>query len=450
MKAGKLFFVLTMGLTMAVAMVDLVHARALEFRDYTLDNGLRVILLQTNRAPLIFSQLWYRVGAVDEVTGKTGLAHMLEHMMFKGTQTLEPGEYSRIIAKNGGQDNASTSQDFTNYYAKLAADRLDLALRLEADRMRGLKLLEKEFRSENAVVREERRTRTDNSPAARFQEKFQATVFQHHPYGRPVIGAMKDIEGHTLADLQAWYDRYYAPNNAILVVVGDFQFEQATQLIDTYFAKLKANPDLQPAVIAPEPEQVEQRRITMAEKGVAVSRWNMAFHTPSLVDSCCKEDVFALDVLSSILADGGSSRLYRSLVVDKKLVLTVGAGLDGISRYPGILNFHVTAKPDKSLQEIEEEILTQIRHLQEELVGEEELTKVKNGLLADHIFAKDSVDHLAWSVGELATVGADWQEMTFHYPERIQAVTASQVQDVARRYLDANKATIATLTPSEK
>lgn len=433
-----------------MGMATELSARALEFRDYTLANGLRVILLRTDRAPLIFSQMWYRVGAMDEEPGKSGLAHMLEHMMFKGTQTLEPGEYSRTIARNGGEDNAATAHDYTSYYAKLSSDRLELALRLEADRMRGLKLQDKEFRSENQVVREERRTRTDNSPAARMQEKFIAEVFRVHPYGRPVIGWMKDIESHTLGDLQRWYDRYYAPNNAILVVVGDFTFDKATALVEQYFAPFAANPGMKAAALPREPPQSDARRVQMAEKGVAVSRWNMAFHVPTLADPTARQEVYALDVLTSLLADGGSSRLYRLLVVEKKLALTVGVSLDGISRDPGLMSIHATAKAKTDLAVLEQEILAEIARLRDEPVADAELEKVKNGLLADDIFAKDSVDHLAWSVGELAVVGADWQEVLFHYPEKIRTVTAQEVQEVARRYLDPAKATVGILTATSK
>ncbi|MBF0358925.1 MAG: insulinase family protein, partial [Magnetococcales bacterium] len=216
-----------------------LHAQALESRSFTLKNGLQTILVKESKAPVVVTQVWYRVGASDEVSGKSGLAHMLEHMMFQGTKRLGPSEFSAIIARNGGDDNASTAQDYTNYWIKLSSDRLELALDLEADRMQNLLLNEEEFRSENLVVREERRSRTDNKPTARFFEKFRKAAFSDHQYGRPVIGWMADIEKHTLADLQAWYKENYAPDKATLVVVGDIEFDSAEALVRKHFSPLK-------------------------------------------------------------------------------------------------------------------------------------------------------------------------------------------------------------------
>ncbi|MBF0368209.1 MAG: insulinase family protein [Magnetococcales bacterium] len=422
-------------------------AQALDARSFTLGNGLQVVLVREPKAPVVISQVWYRVGAVDEADGKTGLAHMLEHMMFQGTRTIAPGEFSKIVSRNGGDDNASTSRDYTNYYIKFAADRLELALKLEADRMRHLVLSESEFQAENLVVREERRSRVENKPVARMMEKFRALAFGDHPYGRPVIGLMADLENHTLADLSDWYRRYYAPNNALLVVVGDLEFKQAATWIGKYFGPLPPNPALAPPAVLPVVSPVKGQRIEVREKGATLSRWFAGILTPTLADDRLGRDVFPLDLLVTVLGSGGSSRLYQRLVVDEGLAIGAGASFGGISRYPALFSLSASPKPGVSVSRVEEVVLEEVARMVREPVTSRELERAKNGLIAGHIYARDSIDTIAWTIGRLFVSDIDWRLVLEGYPDRIRLVTAEDVQRVARKYLRPEAMTVGVLLP---
>ncbi|MEO5376644.1 MAG: insulinase family protein [Magnetococcus sp. DMHC-6] len=428
-----------------------VTAVPLEYQEETLKNGLRVILVREPKAPVVISQVWYRVGAVDEPEGHTGLAHMLEHMMFQGTNNHPPGEFSRLVAQNGGTDNASTSQDYTNYYIKLSSDRLELALQLESDRMSHLLLAQTEFVSENLVVREERRTRTDSDPTQKMLEIFRAKAFGSHPYGRPVIGSMADIEHHTLEDLKGWYEEYYAPNHAVLVLVGDLEFGKTMALVKKYFAPLKAKADDPKAkamqTIPPPVTPTTQQRVVVTDANATLPMWFAGFLTPTLAEKKKAADVYALDLLTTILGGGGSSRLYQQLVVKEGLAISVSASYGGIGRYPDLLTLSAIPKPGVELAVLEKRVLEEVMRLTQERVTQRELDRARNGLVAEQIYARDSVYQTAALIGNAVVCGVDWREVLEHYPERISAVTEEEIYRVARLYLDPERATVGILLP---
>ncbi|MBF0176042.1 MAG: insulinase family protein [Magnetococcales bacterium] len=424
-----------------------LQAAELDYRDFTLENGLQVVLLREKRAPVVVVQVWYRVGSMDEVAGQTGLAHMLEHMMFQGTKSLAPEEFSRIVARNGGTDNASTSQDYTNYYIKLGADQLDLALRMEADRMRNLVLREAKFKSENKVVREERRMRSEATPAARMGERFLATAYQAHPYGRPVIGWMEDISRLSVADLDAFYRRYYAPNNATLVIGGDLEFSEAEQKVRHYFSPLPSDPHLKRQRVAPEPYPATSRRLDFLDAEAKVPLWMAGFLSPTMTDGAAGNDPFALELAGAILGRGLSSRLYRRLVTEDKLAVSVTVDYASLSRDPVFLTFHILLAKGAFPARVEEAVREEVTRLGREPVPERELAKMQNFLIAEHVYERDSVQSLTWDVGRAITSGVDWRQFVIHFPERMRAVTAADVQRVAARYLSSERWVVGVLMP---
>ncbi|MBF0153298.1 MAG: insulinase family protein [Magnetococcales bacterium] len=424
-----------------------LQAGDLDYRELTLDNGLQVILLREKRAPVVVVQVWYRVGSVDEEDGQTGLAHMLEHMMFQGTKTLAPEEFSRIVARNGGVDNASTSQDFTYYYIKLGSDHLDLALRMEADRMRNLVLQESKFSSENKVVREERRMRNEATSTARMGEKYQAAAYRVHPYGRPVIGWMADIRNHSVSAMREFYQRYYAPNNATLIVAGDIDFIAAEQRVRHHFSPLPANETLQRPQVPQEPVPTTARYLQVLDPEAKVPVWLAGFLVPTLADTRVGNDPFALEVVATILGGGSSSRLYRRLVTQEKLAVSVHVEYSNLSRDPCLFDIHVTPGKEASLLRIEAIVREELERLGREPVMERELAKTRNSMIAEHVYERDSIQSQAWNMGRAVTSGVDWKGLLVHLPDRVRAVAAADVRRVTARYLSPERWFVGTLLP---
>ncbi|MBF0098482.1 MAG: insulinase family protein [Magnetococcales bacterium] len=422
---------------------------ALEHQDFTLDNGLRVILVREAKAPIFIAQIWYRVGSIDETDGKSGLAHMLEHMMFQGTPAIPAGEFHRRIAQQGGEDNAFTSYDATCYYIKLASDRAALALQLESDRMQHLSLLEESFRSENQVVQEERRSRTDADPNARFLEQLRKKAFGDHPYGRPIIGWMDDIQRLTTEDLRAWHRRYYAPNNAILVMVGDLELAAMAQQVRDAFAAIPAQA-APPVPLLPEPVAVDgPQRLLQTDRSVTLPLWYGAYPVPSW-NSAQGEDVLALELLATILGDGSSSRLHQRLVLQDSLAVSTSAHYGGYARSWELFTLEATPTADgaaAALPRIEQVILEEVERISREPVSARELQRAKNSMIAQHVYSHDSIHALASAIGTLSSTGIPWQTVIEHYPERLEAVQASDVQRVAARYLRLERLTIGVLQP---
>ena len=404
-----------------------------------LPNGLKVILLENHKAPLITFQVWYRVGSRNEEWGKTGLSHMLEHMMFKGTQRVGPEEFSRIIQENGGNDNAFTSRDYTAYFENLSADRIQVPLDLESDRMQNLMLRQPDFRTERMVVMEERRMRTEDNPQAFLMEQLEATAFQISPYHWPTIGWQEDIARFTLEDLRKYYRTYYNPANAILVVVGDFQKKDILQRIEQAFGPLpKGTPPNQEMDV--DPKQAGERRISI-KKEAQLPFLVFGYHVPNLRHP----DSYVLEVTAAILSSGKSSRFYESLVREKRLVLDADAEHSLLSRDPGLFYLSAQPLPGKEAGEVEKALAQEIERLQKERVGEPELAKAKNQLEASFIYGQDSLFFQAMLLAQHEIV-LNWEAIDDYLPS-IRKVTAEDIQRVAREYLTPDNRTAGMLIP---
>ncbi|MBF0195425.1 MAG: insulinase family protein [Magnetococcales bacterium] len=419
---------------------------ALESKSFTLENGLQTILVRESKAPVVITQVWYKVGATDEKDGKTGLAHMLEHMMFQGTKKLAPSQFSKIVARNGGQDNASTAHDYTNYWIKLSSDRLELALELEADRMQNLRLQEAEFLSENLVVQEERRSRIENKPAARFYEKFRKIAYGDHPYSRPVIGLMSDIKNHSLADLQKWYKSHYAPDKAVLVIVGDIEFDHAKTLVEKYFSPLKHSQTTPRKLLPKFPQRKETVRIDVQDDRATLPHYSAGFSVPTFVMADV-DKAFALELLSAILGGDASSRIYRKLVVEDKLAISAGSGYSGLSRGGELFTLSAVPSDGVKFSQVEKALFAQVEQLINQPISERELQRAKNGLITSHLFAQDSVDRTAWLIGRMSSNNSDWKLLVEEYPQRVQRVTVKEIKEVAKEYLQIKHAAIGTFHP---
>ena len=408
-------------------------------REQTLANGLKILLLEDHRAPVAVFQIWYRVGSRNEALGKTGISHLLEHLMFKGTHKVGPEEYSKIIQRNGGNDNAFTADDSTTYFVTLASDRLSVVVDLEADRMQNLTFDEAQFVPEHKVVLEERRLRTDNNPVAALFELISSMAYSAHPYAWPVIGWMNDIKQATREDALAYYRSYYTPGNAFIVCVGDFSSEQLLHTIDAAFAPIPlGNPP--PEVRAVEPEQQGERR-TMLKREAQLPFVALAYHVPNLRTA----DGPALEVLSAILSAGKSSRLYRHLVYEKRLARDASASYELTSEDPGLFLVNAQPLPGKSVGVLEKELLGEIERLRTAPVNEHELSKAQNGLEANFVRGQDSLFYQALLLGQYEVAG-DWRLADTYVPS-VRAVTADDVLRVAAFYLTSNNRTIGTLEP---
>jgi zinc protease len=443
MKSGLRLMLTRFIAFMLLAVISALSAAA-QVHEFKLDNGLKVLVREDHRAPVVVSQIWYKVGSSYEPRGLTGISHVLEHMMFKGTSTLEPGEFAKIIATNGGSQNAFTSRDYTTYYKKLGKDRLALSFRLEADRMRNLRLTKDEFVKEIQVVAEERRLRTDDSPESLTYEQFNATAFVTSPYRDPVIGWMKDIKSLKVEDLRHWYQTWYAPNNATLVVVGDVNPQQVLELAKTYFGPLKPSelPELKPAY---EVTQRGERRLIVkapAELPYVI----LGYKVPVLNTAERDWEPYALEVLSGILSAGNSGRLSRHLIRGSQLAASAGASYNLNSRLKDLFILAANPAPGHDTAEVEKALRAEIQRLRKELVSSEELARVVVQVIAADVYQLDSMFYQGIRIGILETVGLGWHVLE-DYVERIKAVTPEQIREVARRYLVDDQLTVATLQP---
>ncbi len=405
----------------------------------TLDNGLRVLLLEDRRSPIVSAQLWYRVGSRNERAGTTGIAHFLEHMMFKGTHRYGLRAYARLIEQNGGQDNAFTSQDLTSYFVNIVADKLDLVLELEADRMRNLLLDPKEIDAEREVVIEERRTRTEDDPEGFLGEEVSSLAFRAHPYGAPIIGWMEDLKRITPAEIRAFYDVYYVPNNAMLVAVGDFDAPATLEKVKQAFGGI-ARGAAPPPVLAHEPVQNGERRVVV-QKQAKLPIVYLAWHVPSQKSA----DAPALEVLSTILSGGRASRLYRSLVYDRQLALEAGGDYSYFSLDPNLFWFWATAMPGQTPEALEKALLEEMEKFRNEPVTAEELARARNQVEAQFVFQQDSVYRRAALLARFETIGG--YRLLDSYVDVIRGVTAADVQRVARTYFPADRKNVGVLLP---
>lgn len=451
---GKYFYLIKQGLFWALLIPALVDAGVAE---YELDNGLKLLVKQDSRAPVVVSQVWYKVGGSYETDGITGVSHALEHMMFKGTELYPAGEFSRIIADNGGRDNAFTGPDYTAYFQTLESSRLEISFRLEADRMQNLILRQEEFDKEIEVVKEERRLRTEDQPQSFLYETARATAFQTSPYRYPVIGWMQDLQTMTVRELADWYQRWYAPNNATVVVVGDVNPDAVHALAEKYFGGL---PKGKPVEVNPL-EEVEQRgmkRVTV-KRPAELPYLLMAYKTPALkpgaagladglADSGAGYDwePYALEVLAGILDGGDSARFARRLIRADEVAAAAGVSYQWASRLDNLLSISGTPAGGRSTAELEQAFRAEILDLQTRPVSGAELERVKAQVISSEVYQRDSVFFQAYILGVLETIGLSWR-LAETYVERVRAVTAEQVMAVARKYLVDDRLTVAALEP---
>lgn len=428
---------------MALIIPSLTFADVSEFK---LDNGLKLIVKEDHRAPVVVSQVWYKVGSSYEHNGITGISHVLEHMMFKGTKNLKPNEFSQIIAENGGEQNAFTGRDYTAYFQKLHKDRLEVSFKHEADRMRNLIINADELLKEREVVAEERRMRTDDNPKALLRESFNAAAFVNSPYHHPVIGWMSDINHYQADDLRAWYQQWYAPNNATIVVVGDVEPKAVLALAKQYFAPLKSEEiaSLKPQI---EVEQKGIREIKVkapAELPYLMMGWKIPVVATATEENAWEP--YALEVLAGILDGGNSARFAKELVREQQVATNVGAGNSLFSRLKDLFLVAGTPANGKSIEELKQAIFEQLEQIKNQPVTQEELDRVKAQVVAGAVYERDSVFYQAMQIGMLETVGLDWK-LSDQYVDNVKAVTAEQIQAVANKYFIDDTLTTAELVP---
>jgi zinc protease len=404
----------------------------------TLPNGLKVLALENHKAPVATFAVFYHVGSRNEQMGKTGLSHLLEHLMFKGTKKLKPEEFSHIIQQNGGIDNAMTSSDFTLYFEMINKNHLDVPITLEADRMANF--LPKDFDKEKAVVLEERRLRTEDNPEDALDEILRAQAYLAHPYHWPVIGWFHDVDRLTLDDAMAYHQIYYSPQNAIIVVVGDFNAEQVLKQITEAFSQIQNGPK-PPPVTEIEPPQEGTRRVELRH-AANLPAFEQAYHVPNITSP----DSYALEIASEILSDGKSSRLYKRLVVEKQMVVDIGAGYDMTSFDPGLFVVSAQMRPDVKASDTQVEVEKEIAALRDRQVEAEELQKAKNLEQAQYVFGQDSIMHEAELLGIYEMLG-DYR-LSDKYLEEIDKVTPADVQRVVKKYLVAGNMTEGILVPT--
>lgn len=407
--------------------------------EFTLENGLKVILLENHKAPVVTFQVWHRVGSRNEAWQKTGLSHMLEHMMFKGTAKVSGPDFSRTVQENGGNYNAFTSTDYTAYFETMSADRIGVAISLEADRMHNLVLREEDFRTERMVIMEERRQRTDDSPKAYLVEQLHAAAFVEQPYHWPIVGWMNDIERLRLEDVRAHYERYYSPANTFIVAVGDFKTGEMLAKIKAAFGSYPAGTAV-PRTRFTDPPQTGERRITVkreAKLPVIVQ----AYKVPGISDP----DSYVLDLIEGVLSSGKSSRLYRRLVREDKIALSVDAGNPLLSIDPDLFMISAECLPGRTAEEAEKAINDEIAKLKTEPLGERELAKAKNQIEAGFVFSQDSLFSQARLLASYEAA-QDWRALDIYLPE-IRKITPADIMRVAKKYFNPETRTTAVLVP---
>jgi zinc protease len=423
-------------------------AKVFDPTSFTLANGLQVVVIENHRAPVVSHMVWYKIGAADEVPGKSGIAHFLEHLMFKGTEEVPPGQFSKIIAANGGRDNAFTSWDYTGYFQNIARDRLELAMKLEADRMANLVLTDAEVDPERQVILEERRSRIDNRPQALLGEQMNAALFMNHPYGRPIIGWAHEMAGLTTEDAIAWHRHYYAPNNAVLIVAGDITADELKPLAEKYYGVVAARdvPERQRVV---EPTQHAPRRVVLKSPRVQQPAWRRKYLAPSYTRGDT-EHAYALQVLAEIIGSGSTSRLYRGLVVDGGIAVSAGAWYDADTLDLATFDFWVSPKPggesEAAVAAVEEAIDAEIARVVAHGIEPEELARAKRRMQAAAVYARDGLQTGARVLGTALATGQTIADVEA-WPDRIDAVTAAQVQAAAKAVFVPARSVTGVLLP---
>ena len=408
---------------------SLAMAQVFNPTTFTLSNGLQVVVVENHRAPIVTHMVWYRTGAADEPASKGGIAHLLEHLMFKGTDSIPVGEFSKTIARNGGRDNAMTSMDFTAYYQNIAADRLDMVMAMEADRMRNLKISDGDFLTERDVVMEERRSRTDNDPAALLLEQMTASLYTIHPYRAPIIGWSQELQALTRADALDFYRRWYAPNNAVVVVAGDVDPEQVRVLAEKHYGPLQAETAVDRRRPQEPPGMVE-RRLTLRSDKVQQPSWTRFYLAPSYANDP-KHQAYALEVAAEAIGGNSNTRLYDEIVIRQGLASHLSVSYDPSALDSAVFHIYALPREGVSMETLEAAIVRTLNQIRKEGLTATDVEKAKDRMNAGLVYARDSAKTGAYTLGIALTSGqtvADVEE----WPQRIRAVTAEQVNAALR------------------
>lgn len=411
---------------------------------FTLDNGLKVVVIENRRAPVVVQYVWYRVGSADEPPGQSGVAHLLEHLMFKDARAAGPGEFSRIIDRIGAVDNAFTSHDFTGYFQRIPSRELETVMRLEAGRMRSLSLTDEIVRSERGVVEEERLSRTDNAPSDQLREQMWRALYLNHPYGRPIIGWLHEIRGLTRERILAFHRRHYAPDNAMLVVAGDVTAERVRELAERHYGPIP-RAGVPPRARPQEPPHRAARRVILKSPRVRAPSWSRIHLAPSF-GADGDGHAYALEVLAEVLGGGTASRLYRSLVVERQAAVNAGAWYDGGGLDHGTFGLYAVLRPDADVDAVEEAFLSAVEEALRDGFDDADVARAKKGLAAAAVYARDSLSAGARAFGRAFTQGRTVEDVEA-WPERIAAVTAERVAAAARAVLDERRSVTGILLP---
>ncbi|MBU3546257.1 pitrilysin family protein [Polynucleobacter sp. MWH-Jannik1A5] len=416
--------------------------------EYQLSNGLKLIVREDHRAPTVAHMVWYRAGSMDEVNGKTGVAHVLEHMMFKGTHKVKSGEFSRLVAAVGGRENAFTSRDYTAYFQQVEKSKLENVIKLEADRMSNLNFDDAEFLKEIQVVMEERRLRTEDNPSSLLNESLMATAYMSSPYRHPVIGWMNDLQNMKPVDARDWYRSWYAPNNATVVVAGDVDAKQVLAMVEKYYGAAAAHelPVRKPQIEPPQKGIKQVQVKAPADNAQLAMAWKVPRLEPGKLDDV---EPYALELLTAVLDGYDNARLNRTLVKQEKVVNDVGVGYDMISRGPELFLIGATMAKGKIVEQAQASIRKSLEEVKQKGILESELKRIKVRILSDQIYKRDSIFGQAMEIGTTEMAGFSWKDINYVL-EKMQTITPEQVQAVAKKYLVDEGLTIAVLDPQTR
>jgi zinc protease len=415
--------------------------------EFTLDNGLRLVVIPDHRAPVVTHMVWYQIGASDEPAGSSGIAHFLEHLMFKGTDQVPAAQFSKIVAQNGGQDNAFTTQDVTSYHQSVAKDRLPLVMEMEADRMTGLRLTETDVSTERSVILEERRSRVDNDPSSILNEQMMAALYLNHPYGIPIIGWEHEMAKLSREDAFKFYHRYYAPNNAIVVVAGDVEPNDVLALARSTFGKVPSVSGVERPTRRAEPPSVAERRVVLEDARAGQASFERDYVVPSY-HTARSGEAEAIEILMKILGGGAASRLYQSVLVDKGTVAHVGAYYSGTALDSGRIAVYAIASEGVDLAKVEADVDAELQHVVEQGVTADEVERAKKSLIADYVYDADGQSNLARRYGWALATGSTIKEVE-EWPEALRRVTVEEVNTVAKFYLDKRRSVTGWLVPKK-
>jgi zinc protease len=416
--------------------------------EFNLSNGLKLIVREDHRAPTVAHMVWYRAGSMDEANGRTGVAHVLEHMMFKGTTKVKAGDFSRLVAAVGGRENAFTSRDYTAYFQQVEKSKLEEVIKLEADRMSNLNFDDAEFDKEIQVIMEERRLRTEDNPSSLLNESLMATAFMSSPYRHPVVGWMNDLVNMKAADARDWYRSWYAPNNATVVIGGDVDPQNMLKLVEKYYGAVSPHdlPVRKPQV-EPLQKGIKQVQVKAAADSAQLAMaWKVPRLEPGKLDN---PEPYALELLTAVLDGYDNARLNRVLVKQEKVVNDVGVGYDMISRGPELFLINATMAKGKTVAQAQASIRKALEEIKEKGILESELKRIKVRILSDQIYKRDSIFGQAMEIGSNEMAGFSWKDIDSML-EKMQTITPTQVQDVAKKYLVDEGLTIAVLDPQAR